>query len=336
MINCKNSDETLVADSCLFLSIIIVNWNSGDWLKKCLQGVAEQTLIPDRVLLVDNGSTDSSLAGVEDVLPCLEIIHNADNLGFAAANNIALERIDSCWTVLLNPDAVPEPDWLEKLIKVAEEHPDFDSFTCKMLDAANHERLDGTGDAYHTSGHAWRHGYGLDSNIGNESATECFSPCAAAAMYHTDILKQVGGFDERFFCYFEDVDLGFRLRLMGYRCLYVPQAIVAHAGSATTAKRSDFSVYYGHRNMVWTYVKNMPWPLFWFYLPQHILVNIVSIFVLALRGQGRVALRAKYDAIREIRPVLQDRRVVQKNRRVRVMDLRDSMTKGFAMLLKRV
>jgi len=317
------------------ITLLIINWNSGDWLKKCLKGVARQTVRPDRVLLVDNGGTDHSLEGIEEILSGIEIIHNSENLGFAKANNIALKLADSYWTVLLNPDAVPEPDWLGKLIKASGEYPDFDSFACKMLDAANPERLDGTGDAYHTSGHAWRHGYGLDSNLDNELAMECFSPCAAAAMYRTDILKQVGGFDERFFCYFEDVDLGFRLRLMGYRCLYVPQAIVAHAGSATTAKRSDFSVYHGHRNMVWTYFKNMPSLLFWLYLPQHILLNIVSIFVLALRGQGRVAFQAKYDAIKGLGSVLKERKIIQKRRQVGSMYLRRNIAKGLRSLLKR-
>jgi GT2 family glycosyltransferase len=140
--------------------------------------------------------------------------------------------VDTQWTVLLNPDAVPQPDWLETLITTAQEHPDYAFFACKMLDAADPKRLDGTGDVYHTSGHAWRQGFGKSSHVEGETATECFSPCAAAAMYRTDILQQVGGFDDRFFCYFEDVDLGFRLRLLGHRCLYVPEAVVADAGSA--------------------------------------------------------------------------------------------------------
>lgn len=318
------------------IALLIVNWNSGNWLKQCLQGVAAQTVQPQRIIVVDNASTDSSLDGIEEIVATVEIIRETENLGFARGNNLALKSIEKIhWTVLLNPDAVPEANWLEKLIHAAQEFPEYAFFACKLLDAGDQARLDGKGDVYHTSGHAWRQGFGKDSNIEGETAGECFSPCAAAAMYRTDILRQVGGFDERFFCYFEDVDLGFRLRLLGYRCLYVPEAVVAHAGSAATMKRSDFSVYYGHRNMIWTYCKNMPWPLFWIYLPQHLLMNAVVIFVLFFRGQGRVAIRAKIDAMRDLPSVWLDRREIQQTRQVRSLALWRLMSKGFWKLLKR-
>lgn len=318
------------------IALIIVNWNSGDWLKQCLQAVAMQTLLPQRILLVDNASSDCSLDGIEEILPFVEIIHGKENLGFARANNIAIETIENTqWTVLLNPDAIPETDWLEKLIRAAHAHPDYAFFACKMLDASEPERLDGTGDAYHTSGLAWRHGFGRNSNRGGETAKECFSACAAAAMYRTDILQQAGGFDERYFCYFEDVDLGFRLRLLGHRCLYVPSAVVAHAGSATTGKRSDFSVYHGHRNMIWTYYKNMPWPLFWIYLPPHILMNLIGVLLLSLRGQGQISIRAKLDAIRGFPGLWNDRRRIQNNRRVGLCDLRRKMSRGLLQVFYR-
>ncbi len=316
--------------------ILIVNWNSDDWLKMCLQAIADQTQNPQRVIVIDNASTDHSLDGIEKILPNVEIIYNTENSGFAKANNIAIKSIkDTQWTVLLNPDAVPEPDWLENLIYATKEHPGYNFFACKMIDAADPSKLDGIGDTYHTSGHAWRRGFGKNSSQRGKTVKECFSPCAAAAMYRTDILKQIHGFDENFFCYFEDVDLGFRLRLLGYRCLYVPTAVVAHAGSATTGKRSDFSVYYGHRNMIWTYFKNMPWQLFWIYLPQHIIMNIVAILVLFLRGQGSIALQAKYDAVKRLSRVWQDRKNIQKNRKIKSIHIWRMMSKGFYKLLLR-
>ncbi len=318
------------------ITLIIVNWNSGIWLKQCLLGIAGQTLQPQQVILVDNASTDQSLDGIKEILPDIEIIREIKNWGFAKGNNIALKSIKNTqWTVLLNPDAVPESDWLENLMHAAHKYPEYSFFACKMIDAADSSRLDGTGDVYHTSGHAWRQGFGRESNLGGEAVKECFSPCAAAAMYRTDIVQQAGGFDERFFCYFEDVDLGFRLRLLGYRCLYVPSAVVTHASSATTGKRSDFSVYHGHRNMIWTYCKNMPGALFWIYLPQHILINIVVIFVLFLRGQGAIAVKAKCDAIKMHPLVWQDRRDIQRNRKIKSIRLWRLMSKGIYSLLKR-
>lgn len=316
--------------------LIIVNWNSGDWLKKCLQGVAIQTVRPQKILVVDNDSTDRSLEGIEDILPDIEIICETQNSGFARGNNIALKCIGAIrWAVLLNPDAIPEPDWLENLMLAAQAYPEYSFFACKMIDSSDPSKFDGCGDAYHTSGLGWRQNFGRDSTHRGKISKECFSPCAAAAMYRTDIIQQAGGFDERFFCYFEDIDLGFRLRLLGHRCLYVPEAVVAHAGSASTGKRSDFSVYYGHRNMIWCYCKNMPGLLFWIYLPQHILMSMVGVFVLALRGQGAVAVKAKFDAIKMIPSIWHDRQKIQENCHVKSINIWRVMSKGLYSILKR-
>lgn len=125
------------------------------------------------------------------------------------------------------------------------------------------------------------------------------------------------------------MDLGFRLRLAGYRCLYVPDAVVHHVGSAITGRRSDFTVYHGHRNLVWVFVKNMPGPLFWLYLPQHLLFNLVSILWYTLRGQGRVILRAKWDAIRGLPRVWRQRKAIQAKRKVGAWELRRLMARGW-------
>ena len=130
------------------------------------------------------------------------------------------------------------------------------------------------------------------------------------------------------FAYFEDVDLGFRLRLRGYRSLYVHDAVVRHVSSALSGYRSDFSVYHGERNMVWTFVKDMPGTLFWRYLPQHILLNLASLLYYPLRGQGRVAWKAKWDALKSLPAVLRQRRVVQENRAAPNEDIRKSLRDG--------
>ena len=149
-----------------------------------------------------------------------------------------------------------------------------------------------------------------------------FSPCAAAALYRTAPVQAVGGFDEDFFCYGEDVDLGFRLRLAGHDSLLVHNAIVRHVGSASTGdKRSAFASYHGHRNMVWVFVKNMPGVLFWLLLPFHILVNMLLIIVLALRGQGGVALRAKRDALLGLPRAWAKRSRIQSRRKASVFQI---------------
>lgn len=171
----------------------------------------------------------------------------------------------------------------------------------------------------------------------NSTPREVFSPCAAAAMYRTKMLLNSGGFDEDFFCYLEDIDLGFRLRLMGYRCLLIPSARVRHVGSATSGgPQSDFVMYHGHRNLVWTFIKNMPALLFWLLLPYHLILNIASLVWFAMKGQGRIMLKAKFDAVKGVPKMWQKRRSIQASRVASITDIWHSMDKQFIFpLIKR-
>lgn len=309
--------------------VVVVNYNSGDLLQRCLAALHRQTYPSFRVVVVDNASADASLAGIRERYPAVQVLAQAENLGFAAGNNVGIAAAGACkWIACLNPDAFPEPDWLAELMQAAERHADFAFFGSKLILAKSPDRLDGTGDIYHVSGLAWRRDFGKRLEEGATAGDEIFAPCAAAALYRRDILDEVGGFDPSYFCYHEDVDLGFRLRLHGYRCRYVPEAQVLHVSSAIAGFRSDFSVYHGHRNMVWNYFKNMPAPLFWLYLPQHLLMNLSSLLVFGLRGQGRAILRAKWHALRGLPDVLRARRAIQAGRKAAAIDLWRQMRKG--------
>jgi len=168
----------------------------------------------------------------------------------------------------------------------------------------------------------WRRWHGSPVSAAADNEREVFSPCAAAALYRRSALREVGGFDEDYFCYVEDVDLGFHLRLAGYRCLYAPQSVAFHVGSGTTGgQHSDFAVYHGHRNMVWTFVKEMPGTLFWLLLPLHVVLNLASIIWFALRGQGGVIWRAKRDALLGLPKIWRKRQQIQKNRVASVADI---------------
>jgi GT2 family glycosyltransferase len=165
------------------------------------------------------------------------------------------------------------------------------------------------------SGLVWRNGHGRPRHAAAEVEREVFSPCAAAALYRRDALLKAGGFDETYFCYVEDADLGFRLRLAGHRCLYVPSAVAHHVGGGTTGGgRSDFCVYHGHRNLVWSFVKNMPGLLFWLLLPMHVLLNLVEMGVAVFQGRGRVMLQVKKDAVRGLPRVWRSRKRIQSTR----------------------
>lgn len=313
------------------ISLVIVCWNSGRHLPHCLENLSVQTFKNFEVIVVDNGSDDNSTMDLPKKYPDLEIQveYLAHNQGFAAANNLGAKIARGKWLVLLNADAFPETGWLAELISASESHADIASFTSRQLQFSNPGILDGSGDAYHVSGLAWRIGLGYPADRYGLRVTEVFSPCAAAAMYLRQAFLDVGGFDEDFFSYFEDVDLGFRLQLRGYRCLYIPEAVVHHVGSSTFGMRSDFAFYHTHRNMIWTFFKNMPSLMFWLYLPRHLALNLVYVLFYTLRGRGKILLKAKRDAILGLPMALRKRRTIQSNRRISKRDLLKYMQRGW-------
>lgn len=312
------------------MAVLIVNYNSAEYLRRCLQALAKQNGCRFRTIVVDNASTDGSADQVRRDFPWVELIRPGKNLGFAAGNNLAAAHARNCdWLITLNPDAFPEEGWLTELLRAARANPQFAMFQAKLLTDADRTVLDGTGDIYHVSGLHWREAHMCPLGPDYERPREIFSPCAAAAMYRRDVFEQAEGFDEDFFCYAEDVDLGFRLRLMGHRAMYVPDAVVYHVGSASTGPRSDFSVYYGQRNLVWSFVKNMPTWLLVAYLPSHILMNVAAVAVLALRRQAGVAWRAKVDAVHGLRTMLRKRRLIQRGRIVPTRELLAVMARGW-------
>ena len=312
-------------------SVIVITWNSNQYLSTCLNKLAAQTFREFEIILVDNGSKDGGVNGLEEQFPSLNLhVKKLDaNYGFATANNIGSRLACGKWLILLNADAFPEPAWLEKLLVAANEHPEYSCFSSRQIQANTPEFLDGAGDSYHVSGMAWRNKLGYPINSYALSEMEIFSPCAAAALYLRAAFLEVGGFDEDFFSYYEDVDLGFRLRLYGYRSLYVPDAVVYHVGSATFGILSDFAFYHSHRNLVWTFFKNMPASLFWRYVPAHIIANLIYVLYYTYRGRGRVLWKAKWDALRGLPKVFKKRREIQKNRKVTDIDLLHAMERGW-------
>lgn len=282
------------------------------------------------VVVIDNHSSDHSLEGIRGIFPQLYLHKMETNLGYAKANNFAVKVADGCeWIALLNPDAMPEPDWLENLYRSARENPKFFCFASKQLIADRPDLLDGAGDCYHVSGLPWRRGHARSAASLPDVSSEVFSPCGAAAFISRKAFEDAGGFDEDFFCYIEDVDLGFRMRILGYRCQYVPSAVVHHVGSATTGRQSDFYVYHGQRNIVWTFFKNMPMPLLLLYLPHHVALNIFALIWFSIRGQAKTILRSKWDAINGLPMVWRKRRNMQSRRKISAFQLRKAMKRGW-------
>jgi GT2 family glycosyltransferase len=317
-------DENLPA-----VSVIIVVWNSGKLLRQCLSKLARQTFKDFDIVVIDNGSTDERVRDILDEFPSLNLqLKILDrNVGFSAANNLGVQLAQGRLIALLNADAFPEPDWLEQLLEAERKNPDFTFFSSRQIQANSPHLLDGTGDAYHVSGLAWRWHYNQPVEKFGGKQVEVFSACAAAALYRKSDFMKIGGFDEEYFSYFEDVDLSFRLRLAGGKCLYIPKAVVYHVGSASTGKASDFSYYYGHRNLVWTFFKDMPDFLLLVYLPLHLAMNIYLSLVFLIREKRGVVLKSKIDAFRSLPAIIKKRRAVQKLRSVSEKEIYRVLTK---------
>jgi N-acetylglucosaminyl-diphospho-decaprenol L-rhamnosyltransferase len=257
-------------------SIIVVNYNSGPRLDRCLKAIAAQSFAKFEVLIVDNASADGS---EKTPLPDdrFRMILAGKNLGFAAGNNLAAKQAKGEWLFLVNPDAYLESECLTILHHAILRYPDCALFGCTQLDDAAPTLLDGSGDCYYFTGYPWRGGKGWGvENLPDEG--EVWGPCGGAYLVKREVYEKAGGFDEDFFCYCEDVDLNFRLRLQGHKAIQVVEAFLRHEGSAITGKQSEFSVFHGTRNRVWAFVKNMPDLFFWPLLPFHLLTVGLQLF----------------------------------------------------------
>jgi GT2 family glycosyltransferase len=302
------------------IGAVIVTYNSARYLAEVLDGLAHQTFRDFTVLIVDNASRPEERPDPKRLPANVHLLQSEDNLGFAAANNRAVGLLDTPLIAFLNPDAFPAPDWLERLDAAQRRFPDHVAFGSRQTDADDTTLLDGVGDVMHASGLCYRAGYGR-AHHGARFEGETFSACAAAMLVRRDAFLAVGGFDERFFCFVEDVDLGFRLRLRGGRIMQLDDARVRHVGGGSTGKRSAFADYYGARNRLWTFVKNMPAPLLWPLLPAHAAMTLATLSVWTLQGRGSAGWRGLRDGLMGLGPILTARRGVQAARRAPIGDI---------------
>ncbi len=316
------------------LSVIIVNYNSGGRLARCLVHLSRQTFKDFETLIVDNGSSDGSAESALTAGAGADIDRAGANLGFAAANNRAAKRAAGDFLVFLNPDAYADPDWLEQLVAAAGRYPWADAFGSTQLNAADPSIIDGAGDVYHAAGIAYRGAFGWPvDRLPPEG--ECFSPCAAAAMYRRSAFEKLGGFDERFFCYGEDVDLGFRLRLAGGRAVQVRDARVLHEGSGVAGRHSAFTVYHGHRNRIWLAYKNLPAILFWTGLPARLVADVALFARSCAGGYAASYLKALSHGYFGAHRLSAARGEIQKGRRLSTAALARAMTWSPAKLAAR-
>ena len=298
------------------VSIIVLNWNGERYLGRCLDAILAQTFQDYEVIVLDNASNDGSVDAVPAHWPTIHLVKFEQNLGFAIGNNRGAKIARGRWIAFLNNDAFPEPEWLAHLVQSAQQNTEFSFFSSRIMYSEDTNLTQDTGDVYHVSGFAWPRDNNIRVQNAHLQSEEVFSPSAAAALYDREAFLEVAGFDEQFASHYEDVDIGFRLRLRGYRCLYVPEAVVTHVGSASYGRESDRTVYQVQRNVVWSYLANMPGWLYWKYLPAHLFANLVFLIYYSLRGQWKAAWKAKWHAIRSFPALLRKRNGIQSSRRV--------------------
>lgn len=283
--------------------VVIANWNGGQLLPDCLAALAAQTFRDFEVIVVDNGSIDGSVAWLSAHAPEVRVICNATNRGFAAANNQGIIASHAPLVVTLNNDAVPEPAWLHTLVEAADRLEWAGMFASQISLRGSGGRLDSTGIEIDRAGMAWNRSW---KKPGPDHATEpieVFGPSAAAALYRRTMLDQIGLFDEDLFAYYEDVDLAWRAQWVGWRCAYVPQAVVEHAHSATSGQRSPFKSFYLGRNKWHVIARNYPFETLQRYVPVMILFDLMAMCGAIWQSRSFDALRGRWAAWREWRQI---------------------------------
>lgn len=307
------------------VAVLIVAYNSKAHLARQIAALDAQTFRDFRAVLIDNASEPAQRPDSARLPAWMTLIQSDENLGFAGGNNRAAQEAgDAEFFALLNPDAFPEPGWLEALVEAAQRFPHAAAFGSTQLLDADPSRLDGAGDALHAIGIPWRGGLGMSAaDLPPEGET--FAACAAAMLIRAVDFRAVGGFDERFFCYVEDVDLGFRLRLAGRATMQIPGAVVRHVGGGVSARGSAFADFHGTRNRVWMHVKSTPARLFWPLLPFTIAVTLANLLVNTLKGRT-AGWRGVFAALGDLAPAWAARQALRKARKASAGDIARALT----------
>jgi GT2 family glycosyltransferase len=309
-------------------SIIVVSYNGRAWLEKCLGAAAAQLTPADELIVVDNGSSDDSVEFLRRVHPTVRVVPLTSNTGFAAGNNAGARAARGELLAFLNNDAAPERGWLSALRQALEADSRAAIAASRIMYMHDPNIVDSAGDGLLRWGGAFKRAHGASPADAPEvlRGGEVFGACGAACLVRRDVFEEIGGFDEAFFAVYEDVDLAYRVRLRGHTCVYVPQAVVLHAGSATLGHLSRRSVYWGQRNLEWVYFKNTPAQLLAATFPGHVIYLLAAAVFFTRSGQLGAFLSAKRDALGGLPRVWSERRTIQARRRVpasriwRVMD----------------
>ena len=240
------------------VTIIIPNYNGKKFMEPCLTSLADQTYKDFRILVVDNASTDGSIEFLQTHYPDVEIIQLKENYGFSKAVNTGIQHSKSPFVILLNNDTVADKNYVKEMVKAIETSKQVFSVSSKMIQMYHPDLIDSAGDLYTILG--WGICRGSGRPVSNYTTSDTvFSACAGAAIYRRSLFQKIGYFDENHFAYLEDIDVGYRAKIYGYKNMYCPNAVVYHVGSGTSgSKYNAFKVKLSARNNIYLNYKNMP------------------------------------------------------------------------------
>ena len=324
--------ETFAEDKKV--SIVVVNWNGKRFLKDCLDSLRAQTYANREIIFVDNASTDDSVRYVQEHFPEVAVVALAGNAGFTGGNAAGLKVARGEFISLVNNDTKVHVRWLDNLVQPMLTDESVGICASKILFATN-GTVNSAGDGITTAAVGFN--FGLNQKAARfNSLHRVFGACGAAVLYRRRMLDEIGFLDEDFFLYDEDTDLSFRAQLAGWKCVFVPTALVHHRSNATSVRLSDIHVYYHARNLEFVWFKNIPAGLMLRFAPQKLIQEIGSFCYLCLRhGKWNAYLRAKRDALRMLPLMSEKRKNIQSRRRVSNSYLRSIMTPIFSMALIR-
>ena len=273
------------------VSIVIPNYNGEKYLKECVGALNAQTMKDYELIIVDNGSTDKSLDIVREIKPDTRIIELDKNYGFSKAVNEGIRASRTDYVILLNNDTRALPDFAGKLYNAIRKDKKIFSVSARMLKMDAPQLMDSAGDMYCCLG--WAFARGKDKPREDyDKAAEIFSSCAGAAIYRKAVFEEIGYFDEAHFAYIEDVDVGYRARISGYRNMYEPEAEVYHVGSGMSGSRYNrFKISLSSRNNVYLAYKNMPLAQLIINLPFLIAGYLIKTVFFIMKGEGVTYVR---------------------------------------------
>jgi GT2 family glycosyltransferase len=244
------------------LSVIIPNWNGKHFLAECIDSLKAQTFHDFETILVDNGSTVGSANFAEERYgDFIRILRNESNLGYTGGNNVGIQAAQGEYIVLLNNDTQADPTWLEALVEAIGSNPQVGMWASKVYSYYKRNQIEAVGELIYWDGLNRARGQYEQDQGQYGKVEEIFFPPGCGGMFRKTLFEEIGLFDEDFFAYGDDAEIGIRARLAGWKCVYVPKAVVYHKNSGSTGQYSPFKAFYVERNRFWITIKYFPYPL---------------------------------------------------------------------------